>query len=679
MKLSSCRLLHRMAALFMSASLFVCMTGCQTQTVPGGSSSVSSGDSVSGDDAGQGAGDLVSGTRENTRIDDNGKPIYDFDEFVNGEWLKERELTGDGIVCAFFANDRIVQDRVMDILVNTDLSGLSEDDGLYKAVMFYREMCDTSDITERMDAVRAYISEIESVRTLDDLYGLYSREEYSLFNTSFRLKTDPDTGGHICLFFTPDAKAELLSYVESALGENGDESFRNIYLGFMSELGFSEERVMEMISNARKAGELMDHYEDFSGNGYEYYLRPQYFEENEVPVPVFEIIDSLHIVQNNPEILAYRDITGYLNEVFVPENVELFRDHMILLASYDLIDVSGYLDVTEGSGYDSSVDSYSIFPVLAGDVLAEEYLNRYLADGVCEEMESMFEDIKKAAMSVINDTEWLSVHGKEKARAKFMRMQVLIGSNKYTNDLSDVTVTGNAVTDYISFLVSRNRHIRSQLVYEDLERGPYDEDMLVTNAYYFNWCNAFVLCAGLLCDPKCSPDAPYEERLGYAGMVIAHELSHSLDPYGLEYNDEGWIGDQWLSEDEQAEYTACLQRIVDFYDGKDGGFRRTISGSGTLQENCADLLAMQICLTLLSQREDPDYDLFFRTVAERTTMYLTEDNVDYYVDDSHLTGKLRIDYIFGMFDKFYEIYDIDPNSPYYVREQDRLRVFGAQM
>ena len=138
MKLNSCRLLHRMAALFMSASLFVCMTGCQTQTVPGGSSSVSSGDSVSGDDAGQGAGDPVSGTRENTRIDDNGKPIYDFDEFVNGEWLKEREMAGDGVVCAFFANDRIVRDRVMDILVNTDLSGLSEDDGLYKAVIFQR-------------------------------------------------------------------------------------------------------------------------------------------------------------------------------------------------------------------------------------------------------------------------------------------------------------------------------------------------------------------------------------------------------------------------------------------------------------------------------------------------------------------------------------------------------------
>ncbi|MBP1584357.1 MAG: hypothetical protein ILP17_01525, partial [Lachnospiraceae bacterium] len=73
MKLRSCRLLHRMAALFMSASLFVCMTGCQTQTVPGSSSaSVSSGDSVSGDDAGQGAGDPVSDTPENTRIDDNG-------------------------------------------------------------------------------------------------------------------------------------------------------------------------------------------------------------------------------------------------------------------------------------------------------------------------------------------------------------------------------------------------------------------------------------------------------------------------------------------------------------------------------------------------------------------------------------------------------------------------------
>ena len=670
-----------MAALFMSASLFVCMTGCQTQTVQGDySESVSSGDSAgseSGDVSGDGAS--ISDAQAGAKIDDNGKPIYDFDEFVNGEWLKEREMSGDGVVASYFANDEIVRTRVMDILENTDVSELSEDDGLYKAIMIYREMSDGEDISERMDAIKVYLSEIDKVRTLDDLYELYGREEYSPYNNAFHFNIAPDDNGHIELFFWPNARTDFLTYLQSLLEKDENDSSRNTFLGFMNELGYSEERVSEMITNALKAGELMDHYKDFSGNGYEYYLYPEDFEVNEVPVPVYEILDKLGAEPYKEQILAYKGVYDYLNEVFVPENVELFRDHMILVATDDLISVSGYLIAAAGPDKDYSNVIYPIVTVLAGDVLAEEYMNRYLADGVYEEMESMFGDIKKAAMSVINDTEWLSVHGQEKARAKFMRMQVFLGTNKYVNDLSDVTIAGNAVNDYISFVVSKNRHARSQLPYIDLERGPYESNMLTTNAFYYSCYNAFVLCAGLLCDPKCSPDAPYEERLGYVGETIAHELSHSLDPYGIEYNDEGWIDDVWLSEDEQEEYINALQRIVDFYDGKDGGFRRTISGTGTLRENFADLLAMQICLKILSQRENPDYDLFFRTVAEQRTMYLTEDNVDQYVDDEHLTGKLRINYIFGMFDKFYEIYDIDESSPYYVLEQNRLRVFGAEM
>ncbi len=669
----------------MSASLCVCMTGCQTQTVSDGDpAQVSSVEPVpSGEESAGDATAIVPEVQEIVKIDDNGKPIYDFDEFVNGEWLKACEEAGtDSTVSAYFANDEVVKESVRDILENMDVSGLSEDDGLYKAIMIYRELADYEDIQGRMDSVKRYLSEIENVRTLDDLYKLYGRPEYSLYNDSLDFYVDPDDNGNMMVFFCPYGEEGFISYLQGVMSNPEDDPSRTAILSYYGALGYSEDKMAELIGKAAQITDLINQLVSENDDGYSYYTYPETLEEAGMKVPVFDILDELGALHNEECILAPKNVSDILNEIFVPENVEMLKAYWILMAADCLAGASGfYAEMYESAGRDYTETSvYPIITERAGDVLAEEYMNRYLDDSTYDEMTNLFEDIKKAAMSVVNDTEWLSVHGQEKARAKFMRMQVCIGSNKYTNDLSDIVLTGNAVDDFIALTLSRQRHEWSQTAYEDLERGMYDADMLSTNAIYYSCYNSFLLNAALLCDPRCSSDAPYEERLGYAGITIAHELSHSLDPWGIQYDDEGCrLDETWFSDEEQTAYADAIQRIVDFYDGKDGGFRRTISGERTVTENFADLLAMQICLTLLSQKDDPDYDLFFRTVAEQRTMYLTEDDVDYYVDDSHLTGKLRIDYIFGMFDKFYEIYDIDPSSPYYVREQDRLRVFGAEM
>ena len=45
------------------------------------------------------------------------------------------------------------------------------------------------------------------------------------------------------------------------------------------------------------------------------------------------------------------------------------------------------------------------------------------------------------------------------------------------------------------------------------------------------------------------------------------------------------------------------------------------------------------------------------------------------VEDVHLPAKERINLILGQFDEFYETYNIDEESPYYVKPDDRLRLF----
>ena len=70
-----------------------------------------------------------------------------------------------------------------------------------------------------------------------------------------------------------------------------------------------------------------------------------------------------------------------------------------------------------------------------------------------------------------------------------------------------------------------------------------------------------------------------------------------------------------------------------------------------------------------------DYDAFFRAYAEQRAAYYTEEGMEEDILDFHLPAKDRINLVLGQFDKFYEVYDIDESSPYFVKESDRLPVF----
>lgn len=75
----------------------------------------------------------------------------------------------------------------------------------------------------------------------------------------------------------------------------------------------------------------------------------------------------------------------------------------------------------------------------------------------------------------------------------------------------------------------------------------------------------------------------------------------------------------------------------------------------------------------METQENPDYDLFFKSEAKFHAHYYTEDGLKNSLKDTHLPDKERINYVLGQFDKFYETYDINENSPYYVPESERLQ------
>ena len=673
----------RKVALLLSASVLAMSTGCGEAGTPEINSEVKAETDQENSETNSGTNDDNKDVQSSddeakslitAKIDDNGTPISDFDEFVNGEWKEQKSQNSDDSGTFLWDEQEKFDKAIRDILDNTDLNEISEDSGLYKAVSIYRHILDTQDYDQRIDSAKRHLQPIENIKSLEDIYKLYQTEEYMMFSKAFRFTISADYNGYHATWFEPDSMMSDIDFYKNLFSEdNADDSVKKEFLTLMDKLGYSEDRTIEMFDNASVVGEMIDDYWKEQVNNIVYFDSASLEKEN-VSVPVIEILGSLEALGKHKDFVAKENLSVLLNKIYQEENVEAIRDHMLLGAIIRLFTLYGKDVLKAAYGVDYSDQACRAIKAYASDVINEAYKEQYLGDFDEQRALEIVEEVKNSYRDIITGTEWLSTHGKELAKHKILTMRVSLGKNEIENDISDINLTGDLVDDYISLLVSKERFERGQIKKEDEKRQIFNANLFEVNAYFLNRYNALYVSSGILANPYCSKTASFEEMLGYYGVLIAHEYAHSYDPYGINYDWHGWW-ETWMTEEEESAYTENQQKIADFFDGLEVEYGRKIDGTLIKNETFADLMAMRCCLKILEQKENPDYDLFFRTYAKINAHYITEQGIDSAMSDGHLIGKERVNHILGQFDKFYEVYDIDENSPYFVPEDKRLSVF----
>ncbi len=609
------------------------------------------------------------------KITDNGKPIVDYDEFVNGEWLKEQEGKGEDVCSAFNEERTKTNDRLREIVANTDLSKLDQNDGLYKAITIYNELLDVSDPSVRTDSIKEFLEPIENIKTLDDLYAIYSKEEYAVFNNVFRFNVEADGNGNNTLCFRPysiGSMGEEYSIVDATV-EN-----KAILFKYCENIGLSEDRVKEIYDNSLVVEEKINKmWEDTASKNYMWYYTEDMLGEKGITVPIFKILKAQNALGDNERFLIYEPSLDFINDLFKKENVPYLRDELLNVTLSVLSSVSGDEDLYGLSNTTSADVAFSLVMDKTTDVFNKEYKRLYLDEQTIKNVSQLEDDLKRSAGSLVYNVDWMSNQGRTTAREKIQGLSEYFGSIvDEGNDLSDVTITGDAVKDYIALMVSKKRYYTTQLNKVDTARGPFNMNILDCNASYFWLYNSLVIGTGLMCHPICSEDTSYEEKLGLIGAVVGHEIAHAYGPSGINYDRDGYY-ENWIGKnpDEEAEYYNRVQKIVEYFDGMEVAYGRKVNGMAVADETFADILAVQICLKKLAKEKNPDYDTFFRTLAKFKTQYLTEEGVDYTLNAGYLPGKQRVNCVFAQFDIFYEVYDIDENSPYFVPEDQRLKTF----
>jgi predicted metalloendopeptidase len=603
-------------------------------------------------------------------ITDNGIPIWDFDEYVNSEWLKELEDSDKVLAYKFDDIIELENSRLYDILNDDSLYNLSADDPLYKTKYIYDQFYSEGVNDSLNESLLEFIAPIEEVSSLDELYDLYLNKEYAAFNDEIYYSIYGGDEANNLIYFEPKYYNDYFNLYNTFIANPSDDELWTIYQN-MEKLGISQERFLEMLSNAIRINQYAKDFAASYDNGHNYqYFFKDTLEQNNVKVPLFECFEVVTESDLSMPIVSTDNLIDYLNEVFTQDNLEALKDTFILNIIFDTSYLNSDWEWYDDERYDNAFYYLTNF---SSDNLAIEYQNRFFDEEKLKEIRQFVFSVKTQAQAVVRDFEWLSEKSMETAIRKIVLMKPSYGVSDHIYDLSDVEITDDLFNNFVKIKQSRRGFYYSQAFYNEEERGTYFQNNFVVNAFYNGSLNNITLTTGLI-TVLLESDMSYEEKIALLGMTVAHEISHSFGPRFICFEGDGYYWN-WMTEEEYNEYDDRIRRIIQFFDGKETDYFDPINGAYYVDETYADLMAMEICLRILSEQDNIDYDLFFTSYASRRATYYTEEGAALLNGDNHLPAKFRINYILGQFDKFYEVYKIDEKSPFYVPNLERLKIF----
>ena len=105
--------------------------------------------------------------------------------------------------------------------------------------------------------------------------------------------------------------------------------------------------------------------------------------------------------------------------------------------------------------------------------------------------------------------------------------------------------------------------------------------------------NAMNFPAAILQPPYFDPDRPIAMDYGAIGSIIGHEISHSFDDQGAQFDAEGRLRNWWTDADRK-HFEEASARLVKQYDAYKVFPDLNVNGKLTLSENIADVAGLAV-------------------------------------------------------------------------------------
>lgn len=636
------------------------------------------------------------------------RPQDDFYEAVNGQWEKDAvnkisEFYNEKSTYSDIQenNDKILKDEFVNFLSNKNKYG--EDSDERKMADVYLNFINTDERNSQgIEPIQKYLSKIDEVKSIEDLNNLLGDEDINLFNSLINFNIKENSKGNMYEIYIGTTTLSLLdssNYSEENKNSEYESTIINFYTNLLTKAGFIEAEAKEMINNLLK---------------FENYIAPSILSssvdesqidksKNDVLVKIedlnriapninfSQIMKSLKIDNANYIEVSQIDWLKKLNELWTQDNLPLIKNYLKI----NLIESTGrYLSVDMNKLYYDFIESLLGVKFYASSINDEAYTNieslfpkslgkLYCEKALTQEEENDVKNIVSEIIAVykdkINNCDWISDTTRENLIDKLNNIKINIGYSNSNQDYSNADIKlysegGNLLENIIN-LAKAARDNQLKILNNPISSSDITNQILPQEVIgeYHVLSNTIIITPGIMQPELYNINYTREKKLAGIGIVIAHEISHSLDMLGVFFDGQGNFKNI-LTEEDFNKYTERVSYIMNYYSKIEALPGKYVDGELTLCENIADIGAMSCILDLLNNTENVDYKLFFEEYARAYKCVKTEEGYELSLEnDEHSPDKVRVNAVLSQFQKFYDTYGIEDTDKMYVDPNDRIK------
>jgi predicted metalloendopeptidase len=314
-----------------------------------------------------------------------------------------------------------------------------------------------------------------------------------------------------------------------------------------------------------------------------------------------------------------------------------------------------------------------------GEPVGHMYVDRYFPADHKARVRQMATNIIAAFSKRIDQLDWMAPATRAQAQAKLRTLHVGIGyPDKWQSFDGLQVVPGDAFGNAARAEEFRTAQQFAKL-HKKVDRTEWAMAPHTINAVNMPMQNAINIPAGYLQPPFFDPAASDAQNYGAIGTTIGHEVSHSFDDQGAQFDAEGRLRDWWTKED-LAHFKAASAKLVAQYSAYKPFPDLAVNGNLTLSENLADLAGMGASYDAYRAAMGGKANIqgdqqFFVGNALKNRNKLREPALRQRIlSDGHSPSNYRAATARNL-DAWYQAFDVKPGQSLYLAPAERVRVW----
>jgi putative endopeptidase len=319
-----------------------------------------------------------------------------------------------------------------------------------------------------------------------------------------------------------------------------------------------------------------------------------------------------------------------------------------------------------------------------GDAVGHLYVQRYFAGDSKAKAKAMVADLIRAFGSRIDNLTWMSPQTKKRAKEKLATLKVGVGYPDKWRDYSSLTISRDSALQNALRAELDDYHRNLAKIREPVDRSEWWITPQTVNALNLPIQNALNFPAAILQPPYFDPKADSALNYGAIGAVIGHEISHSFDDQGSQFDASGQLANWWTPSD-LAHFKEASNRLVAQYNAYRPFPDLAVNGKQTLSENIADIAGLSVAfdgyrLSLGGQPAPTIQGLtgdqrFFLSFAQSWREKARESLLrQLIITDGHSPAEYRADAVRNI-DAWYDAFGVKPGQALYLAPADRVRLW----